>query len=95
MSIHHSHFLTVDQNRVLRPIQDSAIALGQAFKEALGEVRGIRRYGTGYAPLDEVSNKAFIATCTPTLTNPLPYFSPYPEQSSISARVLTVFRVSV
>lgn len=36
-------------------VQDSAIALGQAFKEALGEVRGIRRYGTGFAPLDEVS----------------------------------------
>ena len=35
-------------------IQDSAIALGTAFKQALGEVRGIRRYGTGFAPLDEV-----------------------------------------
>lgn len=34
--------------------QDTAIALGTAFKEALGEVRGIRRYGTGFAPLDEV-----------------------------------------
>jgi imidazoleglycerol phosphate dehydratase HisB len=95
MSIHHSRSLAVDQNRVLRSIQDSAIALGQAFKEALGEVRGIRRYGTGYAPLDEVSNKGFIAACTPALTNPLPYFSPYLERSSISAHVLTVFRVSV
>ena len=34
--------------------QDTAIALGSAFKAALGEVRGIRRYGTGFAPLDEV-----------------------------------------
>jgi len=34
--------------------QDSAIALGTAFKNALGEVRGIRRFGTGFAPLDEV-----------------------------------------
>jgi hypothetical protein len=25
-----------------------------AFKDALGQVRGIRRYGTGHAPLDEV-----------------------------------------
>ena len=24
------------------------------IKQALGEVRGIRRYGTGFAPLDEV-----------------------------------------
>lgn len=36
--------------------QDSAIALGTAFKQALGEVRGIRRYGTGFAPLDEVKH---------------------------------------
>jgi len=35
-------------------IQDSAIALGTVFKKALGEVRGIKRYGTGFAPLDEV-----------------------------------------
>lgn len=34
--------------------QDSAIALGTAFKQALGELKGIRRYGTGFAPLDEV-----------------------------------------
>ena len=39
---------------VLTYTQDSAIALGTAFKQALGEVRGIRRYGTGFAPLDEV-----------------------------------------
>jgi len=41
-------------------IQDSAIALGTAFKKALGEVRGIKRYGTGFAPLDEV--RPFILT---------------------------------
>jgi|SRR6266403_3256254 len=35
--------------------QDTAIALGTAFKQALGEVKGIRRYGTGFAPLDEAS----------------------------------------
>jgi len=34
--------------------QDCALALGEAFKKALGEVRGIKRYGTGHAPLDEV-----------------------------------------
>jgi len=46
-------------------IQDSAIALGTAFKNALGEVRGIRRYGTGFAPLDEVisfSTLCFLTT---------------------------------
>jgi imidazoleglycerol phosphate dehydratase HisB len=35
-------------------LQDTAIALGTAFKQSLGEVRGIRRYGVGFAPLDEV-----------------------------------------
>ena len=40
--------------RQLSSTQDCALALGTAFKEALGEVRGIKRYGTGFAPLDEV-----------------------------------------
>jgi len=40
--------------------EDCAIALGTAFKEALGEVRGIKRYGTGFAPLDEALSRAVI-----------------------------------
>ncbi|KAF8894470.1 imidazoleglycerol phosphate dehydratase [Infundibulicybe gibba] len=44
--------------------QDSAIALGTVFKEALGEVRGIRRYGTGFAPLDEALSRAVIDICS-------------------------------
>lgn len=47
-------------------LQDSAIALGTAFKQALGEVRGIKRYGTGFAPLDEVRPNSFYL---PTDTN--------------------------
>ncbi|TRM62722.1 Imidazoleglycerol-phosphate dehydratase-domain-containing protein [Schizophyllum amplum] len=43
--------------------EDSAIALGTAFKQALGEVRGIRRYGTGFAPLDEALSRAVIDIC--------------------------------
>lgn len=34
-------------------VEDTAITLGQAFAEALGDKSGIRRYGTGFAPLDE------------------------------------------
>ncbi|KAF9518387.1 hypothetical protein BS47DRAFT_1338319 [Hydnum rufescens UP504] len=40
--------------------EDCALALGEAFKEALGERRGIRRYGTGFAPLDEALSRAVI-----------------------------------
>ncbi|KAF5324774.1 hypothetical protein D9611_004557 [Ephemerocybe angulata] len=44
--------------------QDSAIALGTAFKEALGEVRGIKRYGTAFAPLDEALSRCVIDICS-------------------------------
>jgi len=44
--------------------EDSAIALGTAFKQALGEVRGIRRYGAGFAPLDEALSRAVIDICS-------------------------------
>lgn len=36
--------------------EDCALALGEAFKKALGERKGIKRYGYAYAPLDEVSD---------------------------------------
>lgn len=35
--------------------EDVGLALGEAFKKALGERKGIKRYGYAYAPLDEVS----------------------------------------
>ncbi|KDE06281.1 imidazoleglycerol-phosphate dehydratase [Microbotryum lychnidis-dioicae p1A1 Lamole] len=40
--------------------EDSALALGEAFKLALGERKGIRRYGTGFAPLDEALSRAVL-----------------------------------
>jgi imidazoleglycerol-phosphate dehydratase len=40
--------------------EDVALALGSAFKDALGEPKGIRRFGYAYAPLDEALSRAVI-----------------------------------
>lgn len=40
--------------------EDCGIALGQAFKEAMGAVRGVKRFGTGFAPLDEALSRAVV-----------------------------------
>ena len=38
-------------------VEDVGIALGQAFAKALGERKGIRRYGHAYVPLDEALSR--------------------------------------
>ena len=41
-------------------VEDVGIALGQAFAKALGERKGIRRYGHAYVPLDEALSRVVI-----------------------------------
>ncbi|QXP85603.1 imidazoleglycerol-phosphate dehydratase HisB [Methylococcus sp. Mc7] len=41
-------------------VEDIGIALGQAFAEALGDKRGIHRYGHAYVPLDEALSRVVI-----------------------------------
>lgn len=40
--------------------EDIAICLGKAFKEALGDCKGIKRYGSKEVPMDMVSAKVIV-----------------------------------
>lgn len=40
--------------------EDCALALGQALDQAVGERRGIRRFGSAHAPLDEALARAVV-----------------------------------
>jgi imidazoleglycerol-phosphate dehydratase len=41
-------------------VEDIGITLGQAFAEALGDKKGLRRYGHAYVPLDEALSRVVI-----------------------------------
>lgn len=41
-------------------VEDVGIAFGQALKQALGDRRGIDRYGSAYAPLDEALARVVV-----------------------------------
>ncbi len=41
-------------------VEDVGITLGQAFAKALGDKKGIRRYGHAYVPLDESLSRVVI-----------------------------------
>ncbi|QCB46719.1 imidazoleglycerol-phosphate dehydratase HisB [Hydrogenophaga sp. PAMC20947] len=41
-------------------VEDVGIALGQAFAKAVGDKKGIRRYGHAYVPLDEALSRVVI-----------------------------------
>ena len=41
-------------------VEDVGICIGQAFNEALGEHKGIRRFGHAYIPMDETLSRAAV-----------------------------------
>jgi len=41
-------------------VEDIGITLGQAFHKALGDKKGIRRYGHAYVPLDEALSRVVV-----------------------------------
>lgn len=41
-------------------VEDIGITLGQAFRDAMGDKKGIRRYGHAYVPLDEALSRVVI-----------------------------------
>lgn len=49
--------LHVDEHHT---VEDVAITLGQAFREALGEKRFVRRYGHSYVPMDEALARVVV-----------------------------------
>ena len=49
--------LHIDQHHTT---EDSGIAIGEAFSQALGDRRGITRFGTAYSPMDETLTRVSI-----------------------------------
>ena len=41
-------------------VEDIGITLGQAFRRAMGDKKGIRRYGHAYVPLDEALSRVVL-----------------------------------
>ncbi len=72
-AVHGGMDLTVKVNGDLyvdghHTVEDTGIVLGAAFKQAIGDMKGIARYGTAFIPMDEalgfacldISNRPFL-----------------------------------
>ena len=57
LDIHAKGDLEIDAHHT---VEDIGITLGQAFAQAVGDKKGIRRYGHAYVPLDEALSRVVI-----------------------------------
>ena len=57
LKLHCAGDLEVDAHHT---VEDCGIALGQAFTRALGNKRGLRRYGTGFHPRNPFTGEAYV-----------------------------------
>jgi imidazoleglycerol-phosphate dehydratase len=57
MTIHAKGDLDIDAHHT---VEDIGITIGQAFAKALGDKKGISRYGHAYVPLDESLSRVVI-----------------------------------
>ncbi|HET7831975.1 MAG TPA: imidazoleglycerol-phosphate dehydratase HisB [Gallionella sp.] len=57
LNIHAQGDLHIDAHHT---VEDIGITLGQAFNQAIGDKKGLRRYGHAYVPLDESLSRAVM-----------------------------------
>lgn len=57
LTLHCEGDLEVDDHHT---VEDCALAVGAALREAVGDRRGLRRFGHAYAPLDEALVRAVV-----------------------------------
>lgn len=57
MDIHAKGDLHIDAHHT---VEDIGITLGQAFTQAIGDKKGLRRYGHAYVPLDEALSRVVL-----------------------------------
>ena len=57
LDVHAEGDLQIDAHHT---VEDVGITLGQAFLQALGDKKGVRRYGHAYVPLDEALSRVVV-----------------------------------
>lgn len=57
LEVHAKGDLEIDGHHT---VEDIGITIGQAFAKAIGDKRGVRRYGNAYVPLDEALSRVVV-----------------------------------